>query len=100
MTASMDKIAAYEMLLEDHPLWTKEAGLLVGKAVHAGGRSLTSARAAGKGIPGGLKRPAQNLKPSVPPAQTAREVTTHGYPKTIFHNNITKSRPLALPAPR
>ena len=27
-TASMDKIAAYEMLLEDHPLWIKEAGLL------------------------------------------------------------------------
>lgn len=23
----MDKIAAYEMILEDHPLWTKEASL-------------------------------------------------------------------------
>ena len=51
----MDKIAAYEMLLEDHPLWTKEAGkkqisagetLLAMGATGLGGASVGHSRAA------------------------------------------------------
>jgi hypothetical protein len=73
----MDKIAAYEMILEDHPLWTKVAGEARRARIV---QSIMNKASRGAEIPKGLER-AFNTASAKNQRNTNRVLATVGMPR-------------------